>query len=589
MREWLKRHDWKSCRGNTLGGSNPPPSAIFPFLLLGALAVLAFINAVPARDFIRDDRYVIAENPLLRSWSSLPKLLSTGYWEGPMGSEAPVQEYRPALMLSYFLTARAAGMSPTAFLAGNIALHAINTLLVFLILRGRLGSGTALLAGALFAVLPVHVESVVYISGRSELLVAFFLLLCWFALDGDHPRSAVACFLGALLSKEQAVLFPLVLVMDDWAMDRRFDARALTRRYAPFAVATLAYLGLRAAVLSRSFHGGQDYFAGASYGVRLMTMSRFAWQHYALPAFTGLGLQSEFVRPFFRDSSLTDPTGWAAVAGWLVVIAAALYAFFRRRASWGFWTASSLLWLLPVSNLVIKLDTIGAERFLYLPSVGVCALIAMLIAALRPPKLSAAASAVAVCWFALIGAKRNRVWASQLSYYERAVQDNPLSSRAQSGLGAAFIETGRPKEAEAAFERSLDLDTRNVTAYYNLGRLRFESGDDPAAERFLREALRLDPSSADARVLLALVLDRRGHAGEAEMELRKALQVQPWSLSAHFNLGRLLAAKGHPAEASVEFEEFLRLAPNDPEAPAVRRWLSEATGRSSRSGSDRKN
>jgi len=526
--------------------------------------------------FLRDDRYVVAENPLLRSWHSVPALLTTGYWEGPMGAEAPVQEYRPVLMLTYFLTARTFGLAPWAFRAGNLLLHAANAALVFLLLRRRLAPAVALAAAALFAVLPIHVEAVAYIAGRSELLVTCFLLLAWLELDRARPRQGLACvwYLGALCSKEQAVLFPIVLLLDDWARKREDESAKLARRYLPLLACIAVYLAARAVVLSRSFHGGFDYFRGASTLVRALTMARFSWAHYAWTSLTGLGLQSEFVRPFFRDSTPSDPLGWSAAAAWLLLGTAAATALWRKRAAWGFWMISGFLWLLPVSNLILPLDTIGAERFLYLPSIGLCTMLAALLAApLRSIRTYAAVAGLFVLWYAALTFARNRVWSSPFRYYETAVRDNPRSARAQTGLGAALIERGDGAAAEAAFDKALDLDADNLLAYYNLGRLRLDRGDLPASERYLRETLRRSPASVDSWILLGVVEERRGRAAAAIGDFRKAIDLQPWNYTARFNLGRLYATQERLREARAEFEAFLRLAPDDPQAPWVRSWL----------------
>lgn len=550
----------------------------WPQLLLAVLAIIAFANAFQARDFIRDDRYIVQENPLLQSWHSLPTLLKTGYWEGATGAEAPVQEYRPLLMVSYLLTARTMGLTPWTYHVFNILLHVANVLLIFLLLKRRFAPPVALAAAALFAVLPVHVESISYITGRSELLVTLFILLTWLELDRARPRIwlVFTLFSGALLSKEQAVLFPAVLVLDDWVVDKRDDSPpALARRYLPLLVAAAIYMGLRAAALSRSFHGGHDYFTGSSYVVRVLTMARFAWLHYAIPSITGLGLQSEFVRPFFQDSSATDVMGWLAVIGWLLLGAIASVSLLRKRAAWAFWMLSGFIWLLPVSNLIIRLDTIGAERFLYLPSIGLCAISAALLYRLSASRrLNAAILCVVVVWFTGLTLRRNRVWRSMSDYYETVVRDNPLSARAFSGLGVAMIESGRAAEAETALERALDLDPDNITAYYNLARLRFQKEDWPGAERYVRECLRRDPASADAWILLAVIEEKRGHLSSAMIDLREATDLQPWNFVARFNLGRLLAAQGHTGEAREEFEKYLELAPDDAQADEVRALLS---------------
>src|SRR5262249_38066537 len=139
-------------------------------------------------------------------------LVMTGYWEGAVGAEAPVQEFRPLLMLSFALTALPFGFVPWIFHLGNLLLHAANTMLIFLLLKRRYSCEAALGAACIFSVLPVHVEAVAYIAGRSELLASFFLLLAWLELESAKPRRVLGFlwYACSLLSKEQVVLFPLI-------------------------------------------------------------------------------------------------------------------------------------------------------------------------------------------------------------------------------------------------------------------------------------------------------------------------------------------------------------------------------------------
>lgn len=554
-------------------------SDVLALAFLFSLAALAFSNTFATSAFIRDDRYIVTGNPLLQSWNSLPKLLTTGYWEGALGTEAPVQEFRPALMLSYAVTALLFGFIPWIFHLTNLLLHATNTLLLFLLLKRRCSFSAALGAGALFAVLPVHVEAVAYLSGRSELLVCFFLLLTWLELERDKPRMILGLFWFAcsLFSKEQAVLFPAVLAMDDWASHgRHFWRKERRYLYVWLAAFVLIYLVARISVLADPFHGGSNYFPGKSFIVRLLTMSRFALEHYLWPAITGLGLQSEFVRPFFPDAQTGNPSAWLILGLWIALFSSALAQLLRRRSRWAFWTLAGLVWILPVSNLVFPLDTIGAERFLYLPSMGLCVLLSEFIFQSFAKQKHAAYLALALLagWYGTATFRRNRVWASDMAYYGQAVRDNPFSAGSRSGLGVALLDKGRREEAERSFRTAAALNPNYAPAYYNLGKIYYEKGDWDGSENWFKQALARGSKSVDAWLFLGIIEEKRGNLQSAIDFHEKALSLQPWNYLAHFNLGRFYLMKGRKNEALEHFERFLSLAPNDPEAPAIRGLVS---------------
>lgn len=546
------------------------------FLLL--LCAAAYAGTLFYPDFILDDGFILANNELLRRWASLPKLLCTGYWEGALGLGAPVQELRPALMLSYFLTYQLFGPSPWAFHLANLLLHGLNAVLILALLRPVHGERAALCCAALFCVLPVHAEAVAYISGRSELLVSAFLLLAWLSLRGDHPRAGrgLSCFAMALLTKEQAVMFPLLLALQDWALEgKRFWERGRRGLYAGLAACLGAYLLLRITALSAALHAGVDYFGGAGPWVRLPTMARFAWRHYVFPTVSGLGLQADYNRPFFPDSSPSDPLGWLCLSAWIGLLGASAHAFFSRRSRTAFWLLFAFLLLVPTSNLILKLDAVGAQRFLYLPSLALCAVVAASLAT-ASAGLRIAVLGALLGWYLPRAWSHNRAWSSEKLYYQTALRDNPGSSGAKLGLGVALTREGRTEEALALFRQSASSEFPHPAAHYNMGKLHWERGNWEEARRHFLRAAEINPGDPDTLVFLALVAERFGNMRQAEGHYRGALALRPWDLRARFNLGRLHLLLGDPTSARIHWEEFLRLAPLDPDAPEIGKWLSRS-------------
>lgn len=596
----------------------PGLSRTAAFALVAAAAAAVYALSLDTEGFIRDDRWLIAGNRLLRlGLAAVPKLLSSGYWEAVAGPAAPVQEYRPLLTLSFLLHFMTSGAAKWPMHAANVLLHALVCCLFLENMRrpGRMGicpagaclpygitsgrhlrnlqyrrCGTsdaagsvhraALAAALLFAVLPVHTEAVYYITGRSELLVAAALLGAWLALEpgpGRMPsrrRTALggALFCAGLLSKEHAILFPALLALSDWTFHGLTPWAAGRRRvHAVLALCAGAYLALRWLLLAHVVHGGTPYFTGPGRLTPLLTMSVFAWRHYLWPSLSGISLCADYSRPLVPDAGPHSGTAWLALAAWSVLGAAALRGL-RRRSAWAFWALAPALFLLPTSNLIFPLDTLGAERFLYIPTLGLTALMGMAFARLDSRHALAARLllAGAVSWYALAAIARGRVWLSEQAYYAAAVACNPASARSRCALGTALIEKGETEKGEALLLSTLSRDPAYAKTYFNLARLAWQRGDADKAESLSRQALARDPEDGAPRVLLALCLERRGQESAAAAQLEEVLADNPWNAEALFNMGRIRLRQGRDDAARPFFALFARLAPDDPDAAAAR-------------------
>lgn len=485
-----------------------------------------------------------------------------GLWQGALGYGAPVQSWRPLVQLSYLVTRQAFGTAPWVYHLTSVALHAFNAWLLLRLLRRRYAQRAAFGAALLFAVLPVHNEAVAYVSGRSELLLLAWLLLAWLDLEpGDADARArnlprgLAFFSLALLSKEQAVMFPAVLALWDRALGRA-SLRDPERRsaYAWLALLTGAYLLLRTAVLGRPFELGFDYFGGQAYLVRLLSMSRFALVHYLFPMATGLGLRTDYSQPLIGHATPGDWAAWLCLAVWagLLAQAAGRLALGARGARASFWIWAAFLFLLPVSNLLLPFNVIGAQRYLYVPSAAFCVLSAQALSALgRPGTVLLPALAL---YYGGATLRRNRIWRDEKTFYSAAARENPFSAGAKSGLGVALAREGRLEEAVRTFEDAIQANPAHPMAYYNLGKIHYERGDlARAQERFQRAAER-DPGDPDLQVFLGLVAERSGHPARAEGRYRRALELRPWDALARYNLGLLLAA-GREREGRARMRE----------------------------------
>ncbi len=547
-----------------------------------ASATLAFLPALWAQGWPRDDRWLVLEHPLIRAGvPAARELLTSGYVEPVMGAETPIHQWRPVLSLTFLLNRLTTGFDPLPFRAVNLALHALAAILVLECLRRRLSARAALAGALLFAVLPVHAESIVYISSRSELLAGCAVLAAWLLLGGRARPSArriaagAAVYLLGSLSKEHALLFPAFLALSDFAFERRLPWSPERRRvYLALAGAAACVLVGRALVLPALAHGGVPYFQDASPLVRILTLSRFWVRRYLFPLATGTGLCSDFARPLIPDAPLDDAAAWAALAAVVAGFAWAVLDL-ARGGTKGFWLLGPCLFLAPTSHLFMNLDTLGAQRWLYLPSIGLAAGAGALFARLEPraPRLSLAALAILLLGHGAGAAARSLDWRTDEAYYRAVIACNPFSSKGRSGLGLAKLRAGL--DGRADLEAALRLDPRLYDAGYNLARLAWARGDMKEARLRLERARVSRPDAPDGLELQALLDERAGELEAAENELTRALTILPGDPVALFNRARVRARRGHPVGAAADLEEFLRRAPNDADAPAARRFLNE--------------
>jgi tetratricopeptide (TPR) repeat protein len=540
------------------------------------LCVAAYGATLFHRAYLHDDAWIVGRSAMLDAGAAGAwTLVRTGYWEAAQGSAASVHEYRPLLMLTFLAQRMTTGRDARPMHALNFLLHLSSCALLFLALRRKLPFPAAAAGALAFAVMPSHAEAVAALTGRSELLSAALLLGSWLLLERPAARGRLAggaaLFAAATLVKEHALLFPLFLALSDWTFDGAKPwSRERRRVHAVLFALIAAYLAARLGLAGVPFSGGRPYFADRL--TAALTVSRFALARYLWPSVSGLGLCPDFARPLIADALPTLPGSWPPLLLLAALYAAALKALLERRARWAFWLCAPSLFLLPTVHVLAPLDSIGGQRFLYLPSIGLAAGIGALWERARTsrPNAALAAGAALLAWQAWSCASYASAWRGPLPYYERVLACNPVSARARAAYGTELIVAGRAAEGEAQLAESIRLAPALALPYYNLALRRWSQGDGEAAARLVSSSLERDPGSPDAWVLSALVSEAGGRAGEAETSLRRALALMPWHPEANFNLARLELTDGRRERSIPHWRAFLKYAPDDPDAALAR-------------------
>lgn len=540
--------------------------------------------------FVYDDIPQVLKNPWIRDPWSLLRAFTMGSWayEGTASNY-----YRPVMHVVYTATYVLFGLSPTGFHAVSIGLNAIASVLVLgasssLLAQGSGSDGRRLALAAaaalLFASHPIHAEAVAWIGGIPDLCCALFCLSCFWsyaAASSDRGLSlpyvaSLGLFLLATLSKEIALVFPLVLLAYDLAFRRaRLGILRGAGRYLGFASVTLLYLLLRwnalgglAPVRRHPEIVGGDVVLNAlplfAAYLRKLALPLDLSAFYAFQPVTSWGSTAALV-------SIAVAAGFA-IAGLVLCAKGAASAF----VAW----AMVIVPLLPTLYIPGVGENPFAERYLYLPSVGFVWLLVVAASRLRPP---AARMAVAACGALLVAVwtagvlARVTVWESDLTLWQDAVVKSPEAPIAHYNLGAALLgarrfdpavkefetavrlspsplawtslgtayrEAGRPGEAVLAFRAALSMDPRLEAAYDGLGLAYIELGQPGAALEPLGVAVGLAPGSAVARHTLAYAYERLGMIGAAIQGYEEALRADPSDAAARQRLARLLRDRG---------------------------------------------
>ena len=384
---------------------------------------------------------------------------------------------RPLLKASYALN-WALGSGPAGFHVFNIAVHALNTALIYLIGRKMcvrwLGepraAGTALAAALMFALHPAQTEAVAYICGRSSSLMAsFYLGAALLYLLGASGLAAAALFACAVAVKETALTLPAALLLFEACSPKRPAWAEIARRQAPVWLAAAA--GVLALLLSARYRDLLGY-GFTQRGVLANILTQLNGVYYLLARLTTL-------RGYNIDPGLPELSAWtpalAAQAAGLAALAAFGLANLRRRPELGFGALWFFLQLAPTNSFVPRLDPAN-DRQLYLAGWGPFLALAVTAARALSPLRARAAAALLLAAFAAASVARQLDFVSEIRLWESSVREAPANARAHNNLGLAYQDAGRRDEALAQYRAALRLQPGYIKAGVNLRLLGWDMG-----------------------------------------------------------------------------------------------------------------
>jgi tetratricopeptide (TPR) repeat protein len=546
-------------------------------VLLVVLVTFAVFAPVLHHAFVEwDDPSYVTENAHVRAGLS-----ASGIAWAFRSTE--LANWHPLTWLSHMLDVSLFGLAPWGHHLTSLLLHLANTVLLFVALRRLTGSPwRSLVVAALFALHPLHVESVAWIAERKNVLSTAF----WFATLWAHARFAerptperyalvVLSFALGLMAKPMLVSLPLtLLIVDGWPLRRAGGGKLaawwpLVVEKVPLFAMSLA-ASLTAVLAQRSYRGAMT----DSPLTARMANAVLGYFAYLEKTLWPSGLSTFYP---YRPHPPAAEVAWKAAA--LVLLTVTLTWLGRRRPYlWAGW-----LWYLVTLLPVIGLVRIGqqefADRYSYVPLVGVFVMFvwgfADVVARMRMPRAERAANGLAAALLLAVLAVGARwqvdTWRDGVTLWERVLAVGGNSTVSQNNLGVALEKVGRLEEAASHDAEAIRLEPRNARAYANLGDVRFAQGRYAEAIPSYEEALRLIPDQEPARQNLAKAhynvgnsLWRDGHPDEAVHEYREAIRWKPDDAGFQRALGMALIQQGHHDEAVTVIQRSLELDPENP-------------------------
>ncbi len=579
--------------------------AVMTWLVFGQTLGHEFVNY--------DDEFYITENPMVLKGVSLQGIL----WAFTHNVN---YNWTPLTIISHMLDCQLYGTEAGGHHLTNLILHLASVIVLFLVLKGMTGAlWRSAFVAAVFAIHPLHVESVAWIAERRDVLSGLFFMLTLAAYAGyvRHPRSlsrylmVMLMLAVALMSKPMVVTLPFVLLLLDYWPLKRFpqpDGHWVPWR---LIVEKLPLLALSGAACAVTLFAQQEAIQSLPLSWRIGN-ALVSYVAYLGQMFYPVGLAAYYPHP---EGGLAI---WKVIAAFILLLAISLGAVAARRNRP--WFLCGWLWylgmLVPAIGLIQSGLRAQADRYTYLPQIGLYLLltwaVAEVFAGWRHRRMVLGGGATVILMALMLGSiVQASYWRNDKLLWTHALACVPDNNVARYNLGNALLQEGKIDEAIAQYQMALKMDPNDAETWnnfgnalfrkgnvdeavshyqmalqirpghakacYNLGNVLLQKGKVEDAIAYYQMALQIKPDYANAHINLGGALLQKGMVEEAITHYQLALQIKPGSVEAHLNLGNALLQRNDVAGAINQFQETLKLAPDEVEAQNTLAWVL-ATG-----------
>ena len=542
-----------------------PAARSVELLWLAAILAITFVAYLPSlgNGFTNwDDPLYVLQNPLLRH-PAVSDILTT-----PVAGN-----WHPLTIWSYVLNYRISGLDPASYHWLNLLLHLANTALVFVFVRA-LAPGrrwTAAVTSLFFGIHPMHVESVAWIAERKDVLYAFFYLIGLMAylrylnaFQGGWLVASLVAFALSIASKPAAIVFPLALAAIDFYRRRPPDARSLLEKV-PFLAISVAVLMITLRVQESA--GAINRTDIGPVFPRVL-VACFGIMMYAVRAIAPFGLSAMYPYPKNPATSL-GPEFYLGLV--FVAAFAAIVYWQRRNRALVFGSAFFLINLVLVLQFVSVGKVVMADRYTYIPYVGLFFALAWALDGRRTSGSKMARNALAGLFLLLIPVsliqtwKRCQVWHDSAALWTDVIRQYPgRIYDAYNNRGKYYFDAGRYSEALTDYEQALALDSKPARSYFAKGSALARLGRVDEALACFDRALELDPTLVEARSDRAGVRLMKGDLSGAIADLDVAIKLNPGFRGSYVNRGSAYAMTGDLDRAVADYRHAIEMEPHHP-------------------------
>jgi len=536
------------------------------FLII--IALLCFVIYFPSLKYsidVWDDPYYIINNPLIKSFKNLTKIFTTSY----------LANYQPLTLLSYMFEYGFVKTSPFLYHFDNLLLHMLNSILVFLLIK-KLSKNEIIgfFAGVLFAVHPLHIESVAWVSQRKDLIYSiFYILSLMFYLDFKEKKAtkyliySLVMFSISCLSKGMAVVLPLTLILIDFCFDKKFSIKTLANKIPFFLISII--LGISAVVFQKE--GGAIGFTSKD----VFTVSdKFFFINYSFFFYIWkmiLPFHLSGLYPYPMKSGNLPLMFYLAPLFNLIIFGGVLYSLkYSRKILFGF--GFYIINVIMILQILSVGSAIAADRYFYVASIGLFFIASLGIEKLNklePFKKIKFSSYliifILVIYFSAISLNRMSIWKNAGTFWVDVTNKFPEIDVAWFNAGAYYFSNNKHDEALNYFNHALNINPNHLDALKWRGVIYGETNNFQGALNDYLKIIENDPNNSEAYSKVGELYGKNfNDINKSIMYLKKAVELNPNNEPALCNLGVAYGIIGDSESALKYFMMAYNVNPNNP-------------------------
>ena len=553
-------------------------ASLFLLILITTISYGRSLN----HQFVWDDHPIILDNPHLRKIENIPSFFLPYYWKynhpGTKGQYRPLRTV--SLSLSYYLWK----FHPFGYHLTNLILHILNVLLIYLVVTRLFKSPKlAFFTSLLFALHPIHVESVSWVKNRTDLFSLFFFLLAFlFYLKYIPPVSnqpitnsrsitwlilSCLCFILSLMGKEIAITLPIII----FAYLIYFQPSSINKTFypslLPFFGIMIFYLFFIFIIINKGLPPDPNEIKlhpDIHLFLIIQTISSYI-SMILLPIKLNAERLIEIPLSLFNSSLILS-------ISILILILSIFFKYYLPPKKEGFAITWFFVTLLPVINIKFMSGRPLAEQRLYIPSLGFCLLVALILIRNLPEIFKKQSLflfvtrtfltiAILSCYLALT-MERDKIWHSNFTLWKDTVAKSPETFRSHFNLGSALSDRGEYEKAIIEFKKSIELNPKDHESYTSLGATYYRQGEMEKAKEMFLKAIDIFYNSYRAHNNLGNVYNVEGNHELALKEYQEAIKIKPDFAEAYYNMGNAYKDSGDIQKAISAFQKALEFEPD---------------------------